>query len=52
MFQGIRDVKGILPELIICSSNQMTAELDCCKGVKPIKYEPGGLGIARPVKNQ
>lgn len=52
MFQGIGNIKIILPELIICGSYQMTAELDCCKGVKPIKHEPGGLGIARPVKNQ
>jgi hypothetical protein len=45
MFQRIRNVKRILAELILGSSYKLTAELDCCKSVKAIKYKPRGLGV-------
>lgn len=51
IFQGSGNVKSILPELVVCGSYEVTAELDGCKRVKSIKNKPGGLRVARPVKN-
>jgi hypothetical protein len=38
MFQCIGDIENVLPELIIGGSNESTAKLDCCKGVKAVKH--------------
>lgn len=38
MFQRIGDIENVLPELIIGGSNILTAKLDCCKGIKAVKY--------------
>ena len=47
IFQGSGNVKSILPELVVCGSYEVTAELDC---VSPIAvYDPTQVEVIQSI---